>query len=474
MFELELLTALFAVAHAAGATAVTVHALLRKDDVRAAIGWIGVSWLSPLIGSMLYYAMGVNRIARRGARLNRNMKRRKAVVRACDAAARSGLADNIAVIARAGDRLGDYPLAEGNRLAVLQSGDEAYPAMLQAIRAARRSVALSSYIFRGEGVGRTFIEALAEAQARGVEVRVLVDGIGGGYWRAPAVRGLARAGVPAARFLHHWMPWRMPFLNMRSHKKILVADGRLGFTGGINIGDENLLASNPPAPVEDLHFLVEGPVVEQLMLTFAEDWFFTTGEILEGDAWWPALAPAGQVTARGISSGPDEDMGNMETVLTTALGAARTRVRIVTPYFLPDRPLISAIRNASVRGVEVDVVFPEHSDHLVVEWATQAHLRFFGAPDVRLHLVPSFDHTKLVTVDGKWGLIGTPNWDVRSMRLNFEFGLECYNEPTVAEMDRLIDEKIARARLSTPEEFARRPIPLRLRDSAARLLLPYL
>ena len=255
---------------------------------------------------------------------------------------------------------------------------------------------------------------------------MLVDGIGSGYMVSPVVRELQRVGVNVARFMHYWLPWRMPFLNMRSHKKLLIVDGTVGFAGGLNIGAENL-DDNPPAhPVKDVQFRVEGPVVSQLMLTFAEDWQFATGEVLTGNLWWPNIAPIGSVAARGISSGPDEDVGKLEVLLATAVAAAKQKVRIVTPYFLPDQRLMSAIMLAALRGVQVDIVIPVRSDHIFMDWAMRAHLGFFAVSGLAVHLSPRpFDHSKLVTVDGIWCALGSANWDVRSLRLNFEFMLEC-------------------------------------------------
>ncbi|HLI13921.1 MAG TPA: phospholipase D-like domain-containing protein [Alphaproteobacteria bacterium] len=464
---------LFAVAHAAAAGAVTVHVLLRKRNVRAAIGWIGLAWLSPAFGALLYYALGINRVSRRAARLRyRGVAARKPRAPRVTPAA---LPDNIAIVADVGERVVGRPLTPGNKLTPLRGGDEAYPAMIAAIAAAKRSVALQSYIFRADEAGLPIVAALAAARARGVEVRVLIDGIGGGYLISPIARALARAGIPAARFFHDWLPWRMPFLNMRSHKKILVVDGAIGFTGGLNIGAENVAALRRRRAVDDIHFRVDGPVVSQLMLTFAEDWNFATGELLEGEAWWPELAPAGPLLARGISSGPDEDVEKLDAVLATATAAARKRLRIVTPYFLPEQHLMSALALAALRGVEVEIVIPARSDHFLLDWAMRAHLGFFGVPDVRFYLTPPpFDHAKLMTMDGRWCFLGSANWDARSMRLNFEFNLECYGEDAVAAIDRMIDARIARAHLASRDELTRRPLPQRLRDAAARLLLPYL
>jgi len=465
---------LIAVADMLAAAAVTAHVLLRKRDVRAAIGWIGLAWLSPITGPALYYFFGINRVTRRASRLTAGMARHGRVAMAVTVLPDTPpLPENILTIARVGDRLTSHSLVRRNAISLFCGGDEAYSAMLDAIGGARRSIALASYIFRADRLGSAFIEALREARGRGVEIRVLVDGIGSGYLFPSSVSELKRAGIVVARFMHHWLPWRMPFLNMRSHKKLLVVDGAIGFAGGLNLGAENLRRLRPVRPVDDVHFRVDGPVVSQLMMTFAEDWNFTTGEVLSGDPWWPDIAAAGPVLARGISSGPDEDIGKLEAVLATAVAAAKQRLRIVTPYFLPDQRLMSAIELAVLRGVQVDVVLPERSDHRLLDWAMRAHLGFIAVAGVTVYLTPEpFDHSKLVTVDGVWCALGSANWDVRSLRLNFEFMLECYGVSVASDVDRIVDGKIARARqLSLLGE---RPLPVKLRDAAARLLLPYL
>ncbi|HKT19659.1 MAG TPA: phospholipase D-like domain-containing protein [Stellaceae bacterium] len=469
-FDLQL--DLVAFVHVVAATAVTVHVLLRKRDVRAAIGWIGLAWLSPIAGPALYYVFGINRVTRRAARLTLG-RQTAASANSAGLPGQAPLPENILTIARVSQRVTAHPLAEGNALSLLRGGDEAYPAMLAAIEGAERSIALASYIFRLDPVGRAFIAALREARRRGVEIRVLIDGIGSGYPLSATARALARAGIPVARFMFHWLPWRMPFLNMRNHKKLLIIDGRVGFSGGLNIGAENTGAAPIGRRVEDVQFRAEGPVVAQLMLTFAEDWDFITGEILRGEAWWPEIAPRGSSRARGISSGPDEDLRKLESILASAVAAARERIRIVTPYFLPDQRISTSIELAALRGVAVEIVLPERTDHPWLDWAMRAHLEFLALPGVNLYASPApFDHSKLVTVDGSWCALGSANWDVRSLRLNFEFMLECYGADTASAVDRLIDAKIARARMLSA--LGRRPLPARLRNAAARLMLPYL
>lgn len=480
IFNLSVLGGLM---HLAASGAVTVHVLLRKRDVRSATAWIGVAWLSPGFGAALYYVFGINRVMRRTSRMVRGVTPRKSMVMEKPATGEarapapeiSRLPENIATVARVSALASRHMLAPGNAMTILHAGDEAFPAMLEAIDQAKQTVAIASYIFHADKVGLAFVAALKKAQDRGAEIRVLIDGVGSGYLRSPIARCFAEAGIRTERFMHYWQPWRMPFVNMRNHKKLLIVDGTIGFTGGLNISAQCLLADNPPRPVNDLHFRFEGPIVTQLMVTFAEDWNFVTGEVLDGEGWWPELAAAGNIPARGVSSGPDEDIGVLSSIMATAVSEAKRRLRIVTPYFLPDQTLTACLVIAALRGVEVDILVPEFSDHMTFQWAMHAHLGLIAGPGIKVYYMqPPFDHAKLMTIDGGWSLVGSANWDVRSLRLNFEFNVECYGPRATAEIDRVIDAKIARARQILPAEFTGRPLILKLRDSAARLLLPYL
>ena len=463
---------IWAIAYVLLAGLVTADVLLKKSDVRGALGWIGAVWLAPIIGSLFYYMFGINRVTRRALKLTRLDNRGTA---ARDAPAQPQGPANIQTLAQVGQRLTDAPLSAANQIAILQGGDQAYPLMLEAIRAAQHSVAMASYIFRDDQTGQEFATALSDAHKRGVQVRVLVDSVGSGYILSPIYHRLKAEGVPAARFLHTWVPWRMPFLNMRNHRKMLVVDGRLAFTGGMNIASENRRSLNPPHLVDDIHFKVEGPVVRSVMEAFARDWSFTANEVLEQDVWWPRLEPAGQAVARGLRSGPDTDLYKIEILLGAALNLAKTRIRIVTPYFLPDQVLQFAIGQAVMRGVKVEIVIPEQSDHVYFGWAVRAHLRFFRYTKAEVYLVPPpFAHTKLVTMDGQWSLIGSSNWDARSFRLNFEYDLECYDADLTAQLDRIVDAKIATAKKLDYDELLRQPVLTRLRDALFRLMVPYL
>jgi cardiolipin synthase A/B len=455
---------LVALLHLALAVGVTVHVLLTKRDVGSSVAWIGLAWLAPILGSVLYLLLGINRVKRRAISLRRPRPPKRARNLA---PARS---DHLSALDHAGQRITGRPAETGNAIQILRNGDDAYPQMLAAIDAATRSIALSSYIFRADAAGCPFIEALTRAKVRGVEIRVLIDGYGGGYFTSSTYQRLRQAGVPAARFLHSTLPWRMPFLNLRSHKKILGIDGRKVFTGGLNIGAENVTHTHPKHPVFDTHFAFEGPIVGQLIDVFAADWLFATQENLSGDAWFPALDPVGDSTARVVTSGPDNDLEKIEFVVLSALSCARKSIKIMTPYFLPDERIITALSLAAYRGVEVDLVLPEHSNHPTVDWGSRVQMSPLLKAGCRVWTYPApFNHSKLMTIDDLWALVGSANWDIRSFRLNFELDLEVYDRGVVGEIDALITAH-RKARLTAEE----RPLALRLRDGAARLLVPYL
>jgi cardiolipin synthase len=441
------------------------HVLLYKRDVRAAIGWIGIIWLAPFVGSILYFGFGISRVKRRAHRL-------MGIDRRVDVSATREIEsyEPIERLKAAVGKITGARVCAGRVVAILNCGDEAYPRMLAAIEDAKHSVALSSYIFRADAAGSQFIDALVRAHRRGVTVRILVDGFGGGFLRSPVYHRLRAEGVAVARFLHSIWPWQMPLLDLRLHKKTLIVDERIAFIGGLNIGAENLDAAG--GGVRDLHFMIEGSVVSQISDDFDEDWSFTIGEPRVGVIEPEPPIEDGQL-ARTIVSGPDQETDQLVLVLISALNLAERSIKIVTPYFLPDEAVITALQLASLRGVKVDIVLPSVNNHRLVAWAMRPHIVPLLESGCRVwRSRPPFDHTKLFTIDEKWSLIGSANWDTRSLRLNFEITLEVYDEEFAQRLGQAIDMR--RAEAVTLEELRRRPLLAKLRDAAARLATPYI
>jgi cardiolipin synthase A/B len=459
----------------------TGHAVLSKRDTRAAIGWVGVVWLAPILGVLLYVWLGINRIERRARSLRADRPRLGWAVGPAEHPAEvpdqaHTLAgkplEPLVTLVRDVTR---QPLLAGNRVTPLVNGDQAYPAMLEAIDAATKSVTLSTYIFAHDGTGQRFLDALRRAVSRKVEVRVLIDYVGARYSWRPMPRVLRRAGISCAQFLPTLIPWRVQYSNLRNHRKILVVDGRIGFTGGINIHEQNCLKRHPRHPVQDLHFRVTGPVVGQFQEAFAVDWAFCTGEMLQGESWFSAIEPEGPVLARGIPDGPDDDFETLRLTLLGAIACARSSILVVTPFFLPDASLIAALNVAALRGVQVDLVLPAENELKLVQWASTALLWQVLQRGCRVWLSPPpFDHSKLLLVDELWTLFGSANWDPRSLRLNFEFNVECYDRELATWLTNLARSKIEQSRPLSTAEMDGRSLPVRLRDGVARLFSPYL
>lgn len=474
---MDLLYGAAALLAAAAALIASGHAVIYKRDPRSSFGWVGVIWLVPGLGPLLYVLFGINRIERKAAKVRRRLRRRRRPLTGhseeCTPAQLSAACPGLEPLAELGNRVGGARLMAGNAIEPLINGDAAYPAMLRAIGEAERSVVFQTYLMEDDEAGRSFVEALAAARGRGVDVRVLLDDVGIGFFRGAAA-AFARAGVPAVCFLPARVPWRARTMNLRNHRKILVIDGRLGFTGSMNVRRSNLLALKPRHAECDVHFRIQGPVVGHLLDCALDDWAFATGEVLESDAWAVRAEPAGTAIARGITFDPGGP-ANLRLVMLGALASARRSIRIVTPYFVPDASLIAALNVAALRGVEVDILMPAASDVKLVQWASTALLWQVLQCGARVWLTPPpHDHAKLMVIDGAWSLFGSANVDMRSLRLNFEFNVESFDAALGRTIEGIVEERRTGARQISLDEVNARPLAVKLRDGVARLFAPYL
>ncbi|MEX0899480.1 MAG: cardiolipin synthase [Gammaproteobacteria bacterium] len=469
------MTYLLSLAVLALAVGTAAHALLYKRDTRAVTAWVALIVMVPLAGAIAYWLLAVNRVQRKAMKLRPQPAGRRSE-RAERAAAYDPPDPLLLPLARVGDQLTPFALTGGTSVEVYEDGDTAFPAMIDAINRAQRSISLATYIFNADEVGLEFRDALVAAAARGVEVRVLVDAVGGAHLGNSIVDLLQIAGVRACDFMPVARPLHALSFNLRNHRKLLIIDGAHAFTGSMNITVANRLADpGDVQPMRDIQFELRGPVVRQLQQVFVDDWAFAADEELTGAAWFPEIGQFGNSCLRVVPDGPDENFETVRLLIYGALAGATRSISIVTPYFLPDAALIAALNTAALRGVRVDIVMPEESDNRLVRWASQALYWQLLQRGCRIWLTPPpFDHSKFMSVDDAWTMIGSSNWDPRSLRLNFELNVEIYDAEVGARMRRWFDARVASAHEVTKADIDSRPLAQRLRDGVARLFTPYL
>ena len=454
------------------------HALLYKRDPKASLGWLAVILMFPVIGYILFFLFGINRIRTRARVLtgklpisgfisSEHLPNIITIHHSLEL-----LPQEYAEIANIADSITGIPLTSGNIIDILHNGDEAYPLMLEAIEKSERSVFLSTYILKTDYAGREFIDRLTRAKKRGVDVKIIVDGIGEYYSFPFAGMVFKKEGIDFARFLPPAFFPPSIHINLRNHRKILVVDSKIAFTGGMNISSYNLV--NNPAnrkKVIDTHFRIKGPVVSQIEKVFINDWHFLTGQNIEAEPYVDKYQDGG-TKCRVISEGPDEDFNKLATILTGAISSARKRIMIMTPYFLPNREMISALQTASLKGVEVNILLPQENNLPYVHWATRNMLWELLIRGIKIYYQPPpFVHTKLFVVDDTYTMIGTANMDARSLRLNFELAVEIYNTEFTAKISEHILDCMKRSKQVTLAEMDSRPLSVRTRDAIAWLFL---
>lgn len=450
---------------------VSFHIIIFKKDSRAAIGWLIFVISAPVLGALTYIVFGVNNLQRKAVKLDlgvRSVLKKNSFAPDLDPSVKSKL--------KVGEALTYSPFCALESVIPLDTGDEAYPQMLAAIKSAKSSISLFSYIFNVDPVGQAFIDALGEARKRGVLVCVLVDGVGS----QATLRQLALQMKKLKIDFHIFLPvlYRPRLVNMRNHRKILVVDGDVAFTGGLNIGEIYWPHRTTKQTVLDFHFRFEGPIVNYIQAVFADDWFFCSNKILEGPLWFQTIENKTRETgqfSRVVVGGPGLDNEKIQWHFISIINQAKENIRISTPYFLPSRAISAALIAAAQRGVEVDIVTPGKSDSRLISWATEASLHELLRFGCQIwHSAPPFDHSKLFIVDENCLSVGSANWDVRSLRLNFEMNIEIYSKDLATKIIAVFEEKKSTSKLYTIGDYEARSLFTKLRGGLARLASPYL
>jgi cardiolipin synthase A/B len=454
----------------------SLHVLLFKENERTSLAWIGLVIFSPVLGSMFYWLFGINRIKRLAKRehpqtLKQDFRYEEDCIDFYD------LPKHWYSSIIAGYAIHPVNYVNNNSIELLVNGDAAYPAMIESIQTAKHHIVLSSYIFDYDSLGRQFVQALAQAQQRGVIVQVLLDGIGVGYSWRKSDRALKRLGVKTAQFLPAISLMSIRFINLRNHRKIFCVDGEEAYIGGMNISKNNLVNS-AKHPIDDVHFKVTGPVIDQISQVFIEDWFFATEELIKFPSYRLSASQPKKdkpVVARVIQDGPDEHHNRIRWTLINALICAQESVKIITPYFIPDQTLMTSLHATALRGVSVEIIVPEHSNILFVDWVMEANYLRIIEHGIKIYKNKRpFDHSKIVLIDDVWSFIGSTNWDARSLEFNFEINLECFDTGLNSQLAELFESKKSNSERVTEAEAKKLPIYKKVRNNLFRLFSPYL
>jgi cardiolipin synthase len=363
------------------------------------------------------------------------------------------------------------PLVSGNRTAALPNGDRIFPAMLDALRSARKTITFEMYIYWSGRIGKAFADVLSERARSGVKVHVLLDGVGAGKIDDAFIEEMERAGVELKRY-NPPRPWTIGRFNNRTHRKIVVVDGRIGFTGGVGIADQWLGDAQDAEHWRDTHFRIEGPVVAQMQAAFMDNWTEVTGTVLYGDDYFPAIEPAGAQRAQMFTSSPGGGSDSMQLMYLMSIASAKKTIDLAAPYFVPDNVDVNTLVAALKRGVAVRIIVPgRHIDSGIVRRASRARWGDLLEAGAEIYeYQPTMYHCKVMVVDSLWASVGSTNFDNRSFSVNDEANLNVYDAAFAAEQVRIFERDLERSRRVTLEEWRNRPWTEKLLEYAASLL----
>ncbi|ACC97896.1 Phosphatidylglycerophosphate synthase [Elusimicrobium minutum Pei191] len=463
--------------HIGLAVCVTVHVLLYKTNVYSSIGWIGLAWFSPVFGGIIYIIFGINRIRMKAAELKENNGKAsfKMVSEKELKEYLKTIPDYIVPLARLGLHVHPVREVSGNNIELLINGDQAYPEMAGAISKAKKDVLLSSYIFDYDNAGKIFVDAIKKACSNGAKIYILIDAVGNSKYNSKLGRIFKKLkNVNFVKFLPPNIPISLPFINLRTHRKILIVDGNTAFFGGMNIRGKCMLKDNPKNPTRDITFKVSGPVIDQIREIFVEDWYFSAKQNIRPSYYDEKANPSFAAYARVIPDGPESEEEKIMTVCLAGLNYANKKINIITPYFLPTEIILKAIEMAAMRGVEVNIILPRSSNHKIIEWGGEANYARLLKHNVNIYLTGApFDHSKAMTVDGVWSFIGSSNWDERSFKLNFEANMEVVCYKLAKQIDDYLKDRINNAEKIKFTDYDKMPLLRKLRNNACRLATPY-
>ena len=353
----------------------------------------------------------------------------------------------------------------GNKVVALQNGSEIFPAMLQAIDAAQTSITFETYIYWSGDIGKKFTDALSARARAGVPVNVIIDWAGSIKMEEALLDEMRQSGVRIHRYRPlHW--YTLGRINNRTHRKLLVVDGRIGFTGGVGIADQWEGRAQDPNHWRDTHFRYEGPAVAQMQAAFNDNWIKTTGEVLNGPAYFPKLQPVGDVDAHLFIASPAGGSESMHLMYLMAIAASTQTIDLAASYFVPDELIVKGLLEARRRGVKVRIMLPgPHIDSDAVRLASRAGWGPLLLAGVEIYeYQPTMLHTKMLIVDRELVSVGSTNFDIRSFRLNDEASLNLYDQAFAAQMSEVFEQDLRDSQRYTHEKWRQRPLKEKLME----------
>jgi cardiolipin synthase len=455
--------------------------LFTKKDSTPAVAWCLLVIFMPFFGALAFWTFGYNYLHRRVRKQRQERLQSLAGHPPLREEAQRGVShpnipDNTwRQIGRTALAVKAFPVSPGNRLTLYAETEVAFEALLKAIREATHHIHLEYFILHSDGTGEQFLEALTERAKAGVEVRLLYDAMGSLHLDDRRLRPLREAGGEARAFLPVNPLRSLIQINLRNHRKITVLDGRVGFTGGMNIGDEYLSKNAYFGYWRDTFLRLEGPATAGLQRIFVEDWDFTTRNAVISPEYFPDVAAAGTDTVQVIESGPDQTINSIREMYFAAILSAQERVWIATPYFVPDAGLLDALRLARYRSIDVRLLCILRPDHFLSFHASRYYWTDMLNIGVKIYqYAKGMMHSKLMMVDGQWAMVGSANLDNRSLHLNFEVGCMLHTPDRVAELEKSYLQDLRDSVVLEANLFARRPLLTRLTENACRLFSPVL
>ncbi|MEO8535882.1 MAG: phospholipase D-like domain-containing protein [Betaproteobacteria bacterium] len=363
------------------------------------------------------------------------------------------------------------PILDGNLFQVLRNGDEIFPSMLEAIRGARSTISFESYIYWSGTIGKEFADALSERARAGVKVHLLLDWLGSSKLDASQLAQMESAGVEVRRF-HEPKFYHLARLNNRTHRKLLIVDGNVGFTGGVGIADEWAGHAQDPSHWRDTHFRAEGPVVAQMQAVFMDNWVKVTGKVLHGTGYFPAIPAAGESRGQMFSSSPEGGSESMRLMYLLAITAAAHSIDLSSAYFVPDPLTMRTLVDAAKRGVAIRIITPgEHMDAETVRRASRAGWGDLLRAGVKIYeYQPTMFHCKVLVVDNLWTSVGSTNFDSRSFGLNDEANLNIVDGDFARRQVEVFEQDLRQSGAITLAQWQARPMSEKLLEHAAALL----